>query len=459
VLSRLAAADDAWFAEWRRRELGALDATGITYLDYTGAALAPASLVERDLQRLRTTIMGNPHSHHMPSRLASEAIEAARDAILALLGADPGKYAVVLTANTSAACRLIGEGWQWGKDRPLILAVDNHNSVQGLREFARRDGSRIAQVGLDDALRLYDAESVLRTAQRDGCGLFAFPAQSNFSGVRHPLSLVSQAQDMGHAVLLDAAALLHSTSLDLRAVQPEFVVLSHYKIAGYPTGVGALVARRDALARLQRPWFAGGTVEWVSARAQRHLLRGGAEGFEDGTPAFQQLAAVPAALEQHRADSGERLSRHLTALTGELLDGLGALRHPNGAPMVRRYGPGTTRERGATIACNLLTSAGAVLPFERVEQGAVLHGLAVRGGCFCNPGCAEAAFAWPAETMGVLDRLGQDFSARAFAAALPAHAVGAVRLSMGLGSLHADVDRALLVLEEIAGQSVAAMAA
>jgi hypothetical protein len=36
--------------------------------------------------------------------------------------------------------------------------------------------------------------------------LFAFPAQSNFSGVKHPLSLIARARERGWRVLLDVAA-------------------------------------------------------------------------------------------------------------------------------------------------------------------------------------------------------------------------------------------------------------
>lgn len=451
MLSHVAEEDDRWYAEWRARELAAADATGLCYLDYTGAALPAASLLSADLTRLRTGVLGNPHSPHAPSRASSDAIAAARAAILVFLGADCNDYQVVLTANASAACRLVGEGWRWGGTAPLILSSDNHNSVNGLREFAKRAGSPMHQVALDRSLRLLDTERVLVRARSAGGGLLALPAQSNFSGVRHPLALVQEAQSLGHAVLLDAAALLHAGSLDLGTVQPEFVVLSHYKIAGYPTGIGALVVRRDALERLDRPWFAGGTVEWVSVASQRHLLRDGIEGFEDGTPAFQQVGAVPAGLDLIRRDGGPRLARHLTALTGALLDGLAALRHPNGQSMVYHYGPGTTSDRGATVTCNLVGADGRVLPFDMVEREAAAHGLALRGGCFCNPGCAEAAFDWPSNVMPVLERLGRRFTIPAFAAQLPTHAVGAVRLSMGLGSLHADVERAVAVLEQIAG--------
>ena len=49
--------------------------------------------------------------------------------------------------------------------------------------------------------------------------------------------------------------------------KPDFVAISFYKMFGYPTGTGALIARKDALARLERPWFAGGTITLSSVSA------------------------------------------------------------------------------------------------------------------------------------------------------------------------------------------------
>lgn len=55
--------------------------------------------------------------------------------------------------------------------------------------------------------------------------------------------------------------------------------LSFYKIFGYPTGLGALVARRDALAALTPRYFGGGTAAACTAdadffrRAARDCLR------------------------------------------------------------------------------------------------------------------------------------------------------------------------------------------
>src|SRR5204863_2143767 len=103
------------------------------------------------------------------------------------------------------------------------------------------------------------AEAVAAAVGR-GRGLFAYPAQSNFSGVQHPLGWVDLTQAAGYDVLLDAAAFVPGNPLDLSAVRPEFVTVSFYKMFGFPTGVGCLLARRDALARLRRPWFSGGTI-------------------------------------------------------------------------------------------------------------------------------------------------------------------------------------------------------
>jgi selenocysteine lyase/cysteine desulfurase len=285
---------------------------------------------------------------------------------------------------------------------------------------------------------------MLSRHQTSGPNLLAFPAQSNFSGVRHPLSLIPRAQSLGYRVLLDAAAYLPTASLDLATVHPDFVVLSIYKIAGYPTGIGALVARRSALESLRRPWFAGGTVDWVSVGERRHQLRAGSEGFEDGTPPFLAAGAVAPALAAVAAGDRIRLPRYLTALTAKLLDQLGRLTHSNGCPVIAIHGPTDIRDRGATVAVTVCAPDGSTIPYWEVEAAARREGLAVRGGCFCNPGCAERAFDLEARaTQPCFEALGKTFSIPRFAACLGTGAVGAIRLSLGLGSIGDDVDRAV----------------
>lgn len=58
------------------------------------------------------------------------------------------------------------------------------------------------------------------------------------------------AHAQGWDVLLDAAAYVPTSTLNLSSVQPDFVACSFYKMFGYPTGVGCLLVRNTALPRL-----------------------------------------------------------------------------------------------------------------------------------------------------------------------------------------------------------------
>ena len=161
-------------------------------------------------------------------------------------------------------------------------------------------------------------------------------------------------------MLLDAAAFARASRVDLSRWHPDYVSLSFYKIFGYPTGIGALLARKPALARLRRPWYAGGTITFSSVRAQAapgggFYLTPGPAGFEDGTVDYLGIPAVGIGLDHISSVGIQTIHTRVMCLTGWLLEALAALRHSNGSPLVRIYGPASTDRRGATIAMNFST--------------------------------------------------------------------------------------------------------
>ena len=441
--------DDSFFQHLREREYSRLDASNEAYLDFTGSALYAERQIAANSDRMRRAVFGNPHSENGPSLLSTRVIDEAKSALLEFLEAPADDYVVVFTANTSAAIKLVAEGFDFGERAPLVMSADNHNSVNGIREYARARGARVHYLPLDEKLRLTTPHQILwQLASREG-GLFAYPAQSNFSGVKHSLELISAAQRLGFSVLLDAAAFLPTNKLSLSRYPADFVALSAYKIAGYPTGVGALVARRDALARLKRPWFAGGTVEYASVQHGTHLLRTGAEGFEDGTPAFLSIAALKDGLEFVDEVGIDRVNHHVSEMTGYLLDRLQSLRGGDGSPLVAIYGPGRAIDRGATVAFNIRGRDRAVVPFASVVDRARECGVSLRGGCFCNPGASEAAFDFPTQRSGDCLRSAAEhgFSIERFSECLgPDIPVGAVRASLGIATNRRDIDRAVAVV-------------
>jgi selenocysteine lyase/cysteine desulfurase len=428
----LTSAIDPLVAALRTREFSRLDRDGLAYLDYTGSALYGASQLRAHHELLSRGVFGNPHSENEPSRMSGSLIDQARADVLAFFDADPNEYVVCFTANTSGAAKLVAESYPFGPNVALALSADNHNSINGIREYARRAGSRVEYLPLDADLRLDDPVGRLATL---GGGLFAYPAQSNFSGVKHPLSLIDRAHELGFEVLLDAAAFAPSNPLSLRRHPADFVAVSFYKILGYPTGVGALVARRASLARLRRPWFAGGTVEYASVQNDLHRLRGLAEGFEDGTPDFLNIAAVPDGLALLRDVGLDRVQCHVSRLTELLLDGLVEAG-------VELYGPVSCDERGGTVAFNV-----PGVPYGEVERRARDAGIAVRGGCFCNPGAAEYAFGFDAATARRC-MSAPGFTVERFAQCLEGQAVGAVRASVGLANNDTDVLRLVSLIRE-----------
>lgn len=451
------AALDPFFSALRAREFPQLDATGLAYLDYTGSALPAVRQLRAHAELLRYAVFGNPHAEHGPSARSTRALDTARSLLLAHLDADDAEYDVAFTANTTAAVKLVAESYPFSANGVCALSADNHNSLNGLREYARRAGAPVRYLPIDDELRLANAATALgELGGPRGARLFGFPAQSNFSGVRHPLELIGAAQRAGFDVLLDAAAYLPTSSLSLRTWRPEFVALSFYKLFGWPTGLGALVARRDALARLRRPWFSGGTVEYVSIQNDRHSLLPDARRFEDGTPHFLGASAVPAGFALFDEVGMSRLSAHVARLTMTLLQGLLALRHEDGAPMARVYGPTCGRDRGGTVAFNVLGKGGRVVPYWSVAERAHDRGVAVRGGCFCNPGAAEAAFGFEAEAAArcLADASADgDFSVQRFAGCMGRDgrtAVGAIRASLGMASNLADVERVVGLVRSVA---------
>ena len=120
-----------------------LDRLGHVYLDYTGGSLHAASQLQRHADLLQNTVLGNPHSNNPTSLEASRLVDRARASVLRFFNADPAQYDVIFTPNATGALKLVGEAYPFEAGGRLVLTYDNHNSVNGLREFARRRGARV----------------------------------------------------------------------------------------------------------------------------------------------------------------------------------------------------------------------------------------------------------------------------------------------------------------------------
>jgi molybdenum cofactor sulfurtransferase len=428
--------------ELRATEYARLDASGDVYLDYTGGGLYAQSQLEEHLGLLRETVFGNPHSVNPTSSAATLHVEHARAAVLRYFNASESEYVCIFTPNATGALRLVGEAYPFGPQGRFLATFDNHNSVNGIREFARAKGAPTAYVPLE-APDLRVPEDLLERYlddATDGHKLFAYPAQSNFSGVKHPLDWIALAQERGWDVIVDSAAFVPANRLDLSVFKADFVPISFYKMFGYPTGLGALLARRDALEHLHRPWFSGGTVITANVQGDLVVPLSGHALFEDGTVNYLGIPAIEIGLRHIERIGIETISRRVEALGRWLLGELQRLRHSDGSPLTRVYGPKAWDRRGGTISFNFLHPDGRVVDERFVDIVAAAHAVSVRTGCFCNPGGGETAFSLSRDTL-----IGAEFDEGMilddYIRLIGMPTGGAVRASLGLATNFADVYR------------------
>ncbi len=430
----------------RATDYARLDAGKHVYLDYTGGGLYAESQLRAHLELLRTHVFGNPHSSNPTSQAMTDLVERARAYILEFFNADPHEYCAIFTQNASGALKLVGESYPFAPNDRYLLTFDNHNSVNGIREFARARGAQVTYVPvtLPDMYLAQDALwEELERPNAQGNNLFAYPAQSNFSGVQHPLEFVEWAHARGWDVLLDAAAFTPTNRLDLSQVKPDFVTQSFYKIFGYPTGVGALIAKREILRKLHRPWFAGGTITVASVQGDKYYLSEGEAAFEDGTLNYLTIPAVEIGLRHIDAIGYAAIHARAMALTEYLLTELSALTHGNGATLARVYGPLDTRQRGGTVTMNFYDAHGRALDHREIERRANARNISLRTGCFCNPGGGEIALGITGTELSQCFRQpGHEsrFTIDDFRMCVDGKSSGAVRVSVGLVSNLADVE-------------------
>jgi selenocysteine lyase/cysteine desulfurase len=436
----------------RATEFERLDRLGHVYLDYTGGGLYGRSQVVRHMDLLLAEVFGNPHSSNPTSAVATEAVEATRRHVLRFFNASPDEYGVVFTGNASHALKLVGESYPFEAGDSFLLTFDNHNSVNGIREFDRARGARTTYIPVRPPAMRVDEPAIgryLESAPGARHKLFAYPAQSNFSGARHPLEWIAMAQAAGWDVLLDAAAFVPTNRLDLSSWKPDYVALSFYKMFGYPTGVGALIARLPALEKLRRPWFAGGTITVASVQADKHYLAAGSAAFEDGTANYECIPAVDIGLSFVESIGMDLIHERVAILTGYLLEEMLALHHSNGQPVVALYGPPENERRGGTLTFNVHAASGEIIDHRTIEQRANERRISLRTGCFCNPGAGEMALGLGREELvGCFTDSAPRMSFDDFRRCVDKKSTGAVRISLGAASNFADANAFLRFLGE-----------
>ena len=355
----------------------------LVYLDSGATSQRPRQVLDAERAFTERHNAAVHRGAHQLAEEATDAYEAARARIAALVGADPTE--VVFTKNATEGINLVAYAFGNASvgpvgaaerrfaiapgDEIVVTELEHHANLVPWQELCRRTGAVLRWYGVtaDGRLDLDSLELTPRTK------LVAFAHQSNVLGTVLPVEeLVRRARAVGALTLLDACQSVPHQPVNLTALGVDFAAFSGHKMLG-PSGVGVLWGRGELLAAMP-PFLTGGSmIELV--RMEGSTYAPPPQRFEAGVPMASQAVGLAAAVDYLGELGMEAVSAHELALTAAALDGLAQV------PGVRVVGPTGLEARGGAVAF-------VVDGVHAHDVGQVLddRGIAVRVGHHC---------AWP----------------------------------------------------------------
>ncbi|XP_022919276.2 molybdenum cofactor sulfurase 3 [Onthophagus taurus] len=377
---------------------------GVCYLDHAGATLYGETQIGEILKDLKENLYGNPHSVNSTSKSTNDAIDIIRLKCLKHFNTTPDKYSIIFTSGATESLKIIGESFDYNEGS-FVYLEDNHTSVLGMRDFAEK--TKVILCDEADFLLNKSSRFTEENLMTQNNSLFVYPAQSNFNGKKYPLTWIKNIQNgvlnernnrSNWFCMLDAAAFVSTSFLDLSLYEPDFVSVSFYKIFGYPTGLGALLVKNGSENVLGRRKFYGGGTVLMTMSTENVVFRRNIvhSKFEDGTLPFLSILSLKSGFKQLEKLNlnMDLISKHTFMLGKYAFFKLRGLKHPNGNNLVTFYHDDRccfddVVNQGGIINFNLLKSDGDVIGFAEVNYVSNLFGVQLRTGCFCNPGACQ----------------------------------------------------------------------
>ena len=373
------------------------EARAVAYFDHAASTPLRASALEAMLPFLSGN-PANPTGSHRLARQARRAVDDARDAVAALVGAEPGE--VVFTSGATESDSLaVGGGHRIGR-RVLCSAVEHPAVLEAVLAV----GGSALDVDEAGGVDLGSLTEELRRTDAEPVGFVSVMAVNNEVGtVQHVDEVADALRRWRPDAVLHVDAAQAPTWVDLPPMlsSAQLVSLSAHKFGG-PKGAGALVVRKGTALR---PLQVGGGQE---------------RGRRGGTPNVAAIVGMGVAAVEVVAER-EALVARVGRLRNRLLDGLAAR-----CPEMVEVGP---EGRGWKVAGN------AHVCFPAVASDSLLFlldeaGVAASAASSCSSGAAAPSHVLAA--MGVPASL----------------AGGALRLTLGRDTTDAEVDLALATIPD-----------
>ena len=268
--------------------------------------------------------------------------EDARARLARFIGAsDPGS--VIFNRGTTESTNLVAHGYARKVLRPgdeiLLTEMEHHSNLVPWQFAAQATGSTLRFIPLaeDGTLDLSGLESLLTERTK----LLGVSGMSNVLGTMPPLErLAAAAHAVGAVIVVDGAQLVPHATVDVQALDIDFLTISGHKMLG-PTASGGLYGRRELLERMD-PFLGGGEMI-LEVYPDRSTFKAPPWKFEAGTMNIAEEIGLAAAIEYLEELGMPAVRRHEQEITAYAIDRLTEA----GATV---FGPRDVEQRGGAVS-------------------------------------------------------------------------------------------------------------
>lgn len=232
----------------------------LVYLDNAATSMRPRIVLERQ-NELASLHNANIHrAVHALAGEATEAYEAARDAVARHLNA-ASRREIIFTSGTTASINLVafsfGETFVKPGDEILVSEAEHHSNIVPWQMMCQRKGAVLKVLPVDEEGHL--RTDLLPNLLSEKTKLVAISQISNVLGIINPVKyIVSVCHSNGSKVLIDGAQGVVHGGVDVQDLDCDFYAFSGHKVYA-ATGTGVLYGKETLLEQMV-PYMGGGEM-------------------------------------------------------------------------------------------------------------------------------------------------------------------------------------------------------